>query len=386
MSDRQPGAAGGGTAAPVTAAVLREAGGPLRVEEIDLPAPGPGQVRVRMAATGVCHSDLSLAQGTLPQPLPVVLGHEGAGRVVAVGAGGTGGGTGGAGGAAGLSVGDPVVLNWAPPCRGCWWCTHGEPWLCARAGEAWTRPYGRLGDGTEVYPGLGTGAFATETVVAAHACIPLPDDIPLAEAALLGCAVLTGIGAVRNAARVRPGESVVVIGLGGVGLAAVQGARLAGADPIIAVDPVETKADLAGRLGATEVLTPGPGTSRRIRALLEDRGADHAIECVGRPETIRTAWSATRRGGRATVVGLGARTDEVTLNALEIGQFARTLAGCFYGNADPATDVPRLLDDYRAGRLDLAALISGQIPLDEVGTALSRLGSGARDVVVFPDP
>jgi S-(hydroxymethyl)glutathione dehydrogenase / alcohol dehydrogenase len=356
----------------VRAAVLRERGGRLRIEEIDLPDPGPGQVRVTLAATGVCHSDASLADGTLRQSLPVVLGHEGAGRVSAVGDGVTG-----------FAPGDPVVLNWAPPCRDCWWCTHGEPWLCARADEAWQRPYARLGDGREVYPGLGTAAFATETVVPAHACVSLPDDIPLAEAALLGCAVLTGVGAVRNAARVRAGESVVVIGLGGVGLAAVQGARLAGADPIVAVDPVADKAELARRLGATDMLTPGPDLAKRVRALIGGRGADHAIECVGRAETIRAAWSATRRGGRATVVGLGSTTDQVTFNALEVGHFARTLSGCYYGNSDPAVDVPTLLEHYRAGRLELAALVTDRIGLDDVGDALAHLGSGARSVVVF---
>jgi S-(hydroxymethyl)glutathione dehydrogenase/alcohol dehydrogenase len=307
------------------------------------------------------------------QPLPAVLGHEGAGRVVAVGDGVTG-----------LAPGDPVVLNWAPACRECWWCRAGEPWLCARGSEAWQQPYARLADGTAAYPGLGTAAFAAETVVGAHACVPLPADIPLTEAALLGCAVLTGVGAVRNAARVRPGESVVVIGLGGVGLAAVQGARLAGADPIIAVDPVESKAGLARRLGASHVLTPGRSLGRQVRELVGGRGADHAIECVGRAETIRAAWSATRRGGRATVVGLGPATDQVSFNALEIGHFARTLAGCFYGNADPAVDVPELLEHWRAGRLDLAALVTEEIPLAEVGPALDRLGTGARSVIVFP--
>lgn len=360
--------------AAVPAAVLRETGGPLRIEQISLPEPGPGQVRVRLAATGVCHSDRSLADGTLRHPMPVVLGHEGAGKVVALGESVTG-----------LAPGDPVVLNWSPPCRDCWWCGHGEPWLCARSSQAWQRPYGQLDDGGgPVYPGLGTGAFATETVVGANACVPLPGDIPLAEAALLGCAVLTGVGAVRNAAAVRPGESVVVIGLGGVGLAAVQGARLAGAAPIIAVDPVEAKAGLAHRLGATEVLTPGPELAKQVRAATGGRGADHAIECVGRSETIRAAWSATRRGGRATVVGLGAVTDEVSFNALEIGHFARTLAGCFYGSTDPAVDVPRLIDDYRAGGLDLAALVTDEIPLERVGEALDRLGAGARSVVTFP--
>lgn len=358
----------------VAAAVLRETGGPLQLAEITLPEPGPDQVRVRLAATGVCHSDQSLADGTLRHPMPVVLGHEGAGRVVAVGEAVTG-----------LAPGDPVVLNWAPPCRDCWWCAHGEPWLCGQASAAWQRPYARLADGEPVYAGLGTGAFAAETVVGANACVPLPADIPLTEAALLGCAVLTGVGAVRNAAAVQPGESVVVIGLGGVGLAAVQGARLAGADPIIAVEPVESKASLARRLGATEVLTPGPELAKQVRARTGGRGADHAIECVGSAATIRAAWSATRRGGRATVVGLGPATDQVSFNALEIGHFARTLAGCFYGSTDPAVDVPRLLEDYRAGRLELAALVTDEIPLAQVGAALTRLGTGARSVVTFPD-
>lgn len=359
----------------VPAAVLREAGGPLRLEEITLPDPAPGQVRVRLAATGVCHSDLSLARGTLAQPLPAVLGHEGAGRVVAVGDRVTG-----------LAAGDRVLLNWSPACRHCWWCGNGEPWLCANGDRAWREPYAQLADGTAVYPGLGTAAFAAETVVGAGACIPLPEGIPWPAAAVLGCAVLTGVGAVRNAAQVRPGESVAVVGLGGVGLAAVQGARLAGAAPIIAIDPVEGKADLARRLGATDVLVPGPGLSRRVRELTGGRGADHAIECVGRADTIRAAWSMTRRGGRATIVGLGAATDQVSFNALEIGHFARTLAGCFYGNADPAADVPRLLDEYRAGRLDLAALVTEQVPLAEADAALERLGTGARTVIVFPDP
>ncbi len=360
--------------ARVPAAVLREVGGPLTVEEIDLPDPGPGQVRVRLAAAGVCHSDLSLATGVMRQRMPAVLGHEGAGTVVVVGPGVTD-----------LRPGDPVVLNWAPPCRRCWWCTHGEPWLCADASRAWERPYARLADGQEVYPGLGTAAFAAETVVAADACIRLPDDVPLAEAALLGCAVLTGVGAVLHAGRVRPGDSVVVIGLGGVGLAAVQGARLAGAARIVAVDPVDAKWELARRLGATDTLAPDEKTSRTIRELLDGRGADVAVECVGRAETIRLAWSSTRRGGHAVVVGMGRVTDHVSFNALELAQFARSLTGCFYGNTDPAVDVPVLLEHYRAGRLQLAPLVTDETDLAGVGAALSRLaeGTGARTLVRF---
>ncbi|HEX6872357.1 MAG TPA: Zn-dependent alcohol dehydrogenase [Micromonosporaceae bacterium] len=360
----------------VPAAVLTEVGGPLAVEEITLAPTGPDQVRVRLAATGVCHSDLSLANGTLRHQLPVVLGHEGAGRVIAVGDG-----------VRDLRVGDPVVLNWAPACRTCWFCRHGEPYLCENAGQAQARRYASRADGSPLYPGLGVGAFATETVVDEHACVRLPDDIPLVEAALLGCAVLTGVGAVRNAARVRPGEAVLVIGLGGVGLAAVQGARIAGAGQIIAVDPAEGKRDLALRLGATDALAPGADLSRQVRHLCAGRGADHAIECVGRAETIRAAWSATRRGGHTTVVGLGQATDQVTFNALELGHFARTLSGCMYGSTDPAQDLPFLVECYRRGALDLRSMVGQEISLTEVGDAFTALdagtGAGARSVVVF---
>jgi S-(hydroxymethyl)glutathione dehydrogenase/alcohol dehydrogenase len=361
---------------PVRAAVLREVGAAPRVEEIALPPPGPGQVRVRLAATGVCHSDLSIAQGRLAHPVPVVLGHEGAGTVIETGEV-----------VWGLEVGDPVVLTWAPACRDCWHCEHGEPYLCQRAERSWQRAHAQLADGTPVHPCLGVGGFADETVIDESACLRLPDDIPLEEAAVLGCAVLTGVGAVRNAARVRPGDSVVVFGLGGVGLAAVQGARLAGAGQIIAVDPVPEKLALARELGATDCLEPGADISRRIRAICEGRGADHAIECVGRGETIRAAWSCTRRGGQAIIVGLGSTSDQVSFNALEITHFARTLRGCMYGDADPSADVPWLLEQYRAGRLNLRAMVTGTVGLAQAGAALDRLASatGARTLVV-PSP
>ncbi|WP_432975868.1 Zn-dependent alcohol dehydrogenase [Dactylosporangium sp. CA-233914] len=358
------------------AAVMRTLDGPLTVEEIDLNPTGPGQVRVRLAAAGVCHSDLSLANGTLRQPLPAVLGHEGAGVVTEVGEGVTS-----------VRPGDHVVLNWSPPCRACWFCDHGEPYLCAHADDARAVPFATSA-GTPVYAGLGTGAFASETVVGAHACIPVPPDIPLAEAALLGCAVLTGVGAVTNAARVRPGETVAVIGLGGVGLAAIQGARIAGASEIIAVDPSPAKEPLARSLGATHFVPPHAGLPKEIRTLTGGLGADHAIECVGRGETIRAAWSSTRRGGTATVVGLGSAQDPVTFNALEVAFFARRIVGCMYGNTDPAVDVPILLEHYRAGRLNLAALVTDEVDLSGIGEAFTRMrsGQGARTLVRFQSP
>ena len=358
----------------VRAAVLHEVGGSLKVEEIDLAPPGPGQVRVQLGATGVCHSDLSLSNGTMTSPLPVILGHEGAGVVAEIGEHVTR-----------FVVGDRVVLNWAPACRTCWFCHHGEPYLCQNAGRAWRRTHARLADGSGVYPGLGVGGFATQTVVDEDACILLPHDVPMAEAALLGCAVLTGAGAALNAAKVQPGESVVVFGLGGVGLSAVQGARIAGAETVIGVDPSTQKADLARRLGAAEVLEPGPELSKQIRALTGGRGADHAIECVGRGDTIRTAWSCTRRGGSTTVVGMGSASDQFSFNALEIAHFGRNLRGCMYGSTDPAVDVPFLIERFRDGSLDLSGMISQKIELSEVGSAFDRLaaGSGARNVIVF---
>lgn len=355
-------------------AVLRAPGGPLSVEEITLPDLGPGDVRVHMAATGVCHSDLSLANGTLAHAMPVVLGHEAVGHVAEVGEAVTG-----------LSVGQAVLLNWNPPCRSCWYCVNGEPYLCANAADASRRVWGHLADGAPVHPGLGVAGFAQDSVVPAASCVPVPDDVPPAQAALLGCAVLTGIGAVRNAAGVRSGESVVVIGMGGVGLSTVQGARIAGASTIIAVDPVAQKEELARSMGATHFLPPGEDLARRVRRLTDGRGADHAIECVGRGTTIRAAWSATRRGGTATIVGFGSASDKVALNALEIPHFARTLRGCLYGSSDPARDVPDLLRLYRDGELDLSALVTRTIGLEDLGAALADMdsGRGARSLVLF---
>jgi S-(hydroxymethyl)glutathione dehydrogenase/alcohol dehydrogenase len=358
----------------VRAAVLDEVGAVPRIEELELVPPGPDQVRVRLRATGVCHSDLSLSRGSLVHRLPVVLGHEGVGQVVEAGAA-----------VRDIAVGDTVVLNWSPACRDCWFCRAGEPYLCQNADRASQRPHARTLNSREVYPGLGVGGFATETVVDALACVVIPDDVPAVEAALLGCAVLTGVGVIRNAAKVQPGASVVVFGLGGVGLSAVQGARMAGAARIVGVDPAPDKAELARRLGATDVVEPGPDVAKRVRALCDGRGADHAIECVGRAETIRAAWSSTRRGGRTTVVGLGSTKDRLEFNALEVAYFARTLAGCMYGAADPRTDIPYLLECYRTGALDLRALVTREIALDGVGDALADLaaGTGARSVVVF---
>jgi S-(hydroxymethyl)glutathione dehydrogenase/alcohol dehydrogenase len=351
-------------------------GAPLEITEIDLPDPGPGQVRVRLAAAGVCHSDLSLSNGTMRVPVPAVLGHEGAGTVVAVGEGVTH-----------LAPGDGVVLNWAPSCGSCHACTLGEVWLCANALNGSADVYARTVDGTDLHPGLNVAAFAEETVVRASCALPLPlpEGIPLTDAALLGCAVLTGYGAVHHSARVRPGETVAVFGVGGVGLASLQAARIAGASTIVAVDVSPEKEGLARAAGATDYLVASENTAREIRGLTGKQGVDVAVECVGRAVTIRTAWESTRRGGRTTVVGIGGKDQQVTFNALELFHWGRTLSGCVYGDSDPARDLPVLAGHVRAGRLDLGSLVTERFALEGIPAAFENMlaGKGGRALVVF---
>ncbi len=356
----------------VRAAVLSAPGESLRLVELDLPEPGPGQVRVRIAATGVCHSDLSLARGTLRQVMPVVLGHESAGTVVSVGDG-----------VSSCAPGDRVVLCWAPPDGTCWFCLEGEPWLCETSSSAAGAPYATV-DGQDVYPGLSTGGFAEETVVSERAVLPVPDAVPLEHAALVGCAVMTGVGAVLNTARVREGQSVLVVGLGGVGLSVVQGARLAGAGEVIVVDRSPEKLALAMSMGGTQALEAGGQLAKQVRGLTGGRGADHAFDCVGLADTIRSSWSATRRGGATTVVGIGGKDATVSFSPLELFHFARTLQGCVYGSTDPLVDIPKVLGHAAAGRLDLGALISGTVGLDGIDGAFEDMaaGRGARTLVV----
>ncbi|MCS0636059.1 zinc-binding dehydrogenase [Streptomyces sp. LP05-1] len=358
----------------VRAAVLPAVGAPLEITRIELPDPGPGRVRVRLAAAGVCHSDLSLSNGTMRVPVPAVLGHEGSGTVLAVGEG-----------VSHVAPGDPVVLNWAPSCGTCHHCALGEVWLCAGALAGVGEVYAVTEDGTELHPGLNVAAFAEETVVAADCVLPAPAGVPLTDAALLGCAMLTGWGAVHHSARVRAGESVVVFGAGGVGLATLQAARVAGAGPIVAVDVSPAKEELARRAGATDFLLASPTTAKEVRALTGGRGADVAVECAGRAAAIRTAWDSTRRGGRTTVVGIGGTDQQVTFNALELFHWGRTLSGCVYGNSDPAADLPVLAGHIRAGRLDPGALVTERIGLADIPAAFDAMltGRGGRALVVF---
>jgi S-(hydroxymethyl)glutathione dehydrogenase/alcohol dehydrogenase len=358
----------------MTRALVASGPGRLAVQDVELRPVGAGDLRVRIAGVGVCHSDLSMVNGTLRPSYPLVLGHEASGVVTE------------AGPTAEVPVGQHVVLNWAVPCDTCWHCMHGEPWLCSTIEGRTGTPGGTLADGTPFEACLGLGAMAEEVVVPATAVVPLPAEVPLAESALLGCAILTGVGAARNVARVQPGDSVLVIGLGGVGLSAVAGARLAGAERIIAVDVSDSKEPLARAAGATDFLVASPELAKQVRALTGGRGADSALECVGSAATIRQAWTACRRGGTCVVVGVGPKDQQVAFNPLELFHFSRTLVSSVSGNSDPRRDIAGLLAYAAEGRLDIAGTITDRITLPEVPAAFERMrrGEGGRALVVFP--
>jgi S-(hydroxymethyl)glutathione dehydrogenase/alcohol dehydrogenase len=356
----------------VRAALLRTVGEPMSVETIHLRAVGPGDVRVRIERTGVCHSDLSLARGVLAQPAPAVLGHEACGTVVEVGSD-----------VGDVAEGQRVILLWITPCGKCFHCEHGETHLCVTGSQRAGEPHAVTEQGEPVYPGLGVASFAEQTVVPRAAVVPLPDDIDTADAALLGCAVTTGVGAATTTAQVTPGSSVLVIGLGGVGLSVVQGARLAGAARIVAVDRNPEKADAARTAGATDFVPADESTKKVVRGLTEGRGADFAFDCVGSSRTIRDMWSMTRRGGSCTVVGVGGKDDMVSFSALELFHFARTLRGCVAGSLDAATDLPRFFDWVRSGELDLRPLVTGHGGLADIDRAFAEMaeGHGIRTVI-----
>lgn len=364
------------------AAILDEYGGPVGVRPVDLRAPGPGEVLVEIAASGVCHSDLHAMSADLPLPVPMVLGHEGAGVVREVGPGVTV-----------LAPGERVVLSWIPACGTCRFCREGRFNLCTAAADA-TRD-GRLltgetpfrDDTGPIHPFSMTGTLSEFTVVPAQGAIPLPDGIPFEAAALLGCAVTTGVGAALRTAPVHPGERVAVFGAGGVGLSIVQGARIAGASSIIVLDRVPERLELARRLGATStvnVLDEEP-----VQAVLdrtEDIGADVAFEAIGTTDTIAQAFNAARRGGTAVIVGVAPPHEEVSLNAFAFPSQEKTLKGSWYGSANGGRDIPFLTRLYLSGQLMLEPLITRTYTLEEAPEALDDLAAGrvGRPVVTLP--
>jgi S-(hydroxymethyl)glutathione dehydrogenase / alcohol dehydrogenase len=367
----------------IRAAVLSEPRQPLVIEEVELAPPHDDEVLVRVAAAGVCHSDVRLADGELGAGRwPMVMGHEGAGVVEAVGAAVTH-----------VAPGDHVGFCIVPACRACAECSAGRFHLCLPAGE--NGPRGVLmdgtsrlarADGTVLQHALMTACFAEYAVVAGATAVPLPRELPLWQASLLGCGVVTAFGAVRNAARIAAGESAAVIGCGGVGLQVIAALRLAGAYPIVAVDLDPSKLDLALTRGATDAVQSGSATTAARVIRITGRGADHAFEVVGRPDTMRLAWDCLRPGGTAVVVGLAPQGVEVALPAIEFLS-DKGIRGSYYGSGDAASDLPRLAELALSGELDLASVVTSVEPLEAVDGALDRLrrGEGARTVLVIDE-
>jgi S-(hydroxymethyl)glutathione dehydrogenase/alcohol dehydrogenase len=360
----------------VQGAVLRETGQPELdlVDDLALAEVTDGVVRVAVRATGVCHTDLSMLNGVMRHPLPCVLGHEGAGEVVEVGPG-----------VSRLRVGDRVIVANVPPCGSCSFCLTGQATLCTTIAAS---PLGRaprfVVGGVPAYGLSGTGTFAEELLLPEQAAVKIDDDIPWDIASLIGCGVTTGVGAAVNAAKVTPGSSVVVLGCGGVGIAVVQGARMAGAAEIVAIDLKTDKREAARRFGATHAAHPDD-IGDVIAEVTKGIGFDFGFEVIGLPATIRAAYDAVRRGGTVTVVGAGSASDTLELNAFELFFHQKTLKGTFLGSCDVRVEYPKLVRLWRAGRLDLDGMITTRGTLADVNTALDdlRAARGIRTVLTF---
>ncbi|MFF3909334.1 Zn-dependent alcohol dehydrogenase [Streptomyces sp. NPDC001848] len=336
------------------------------VDDLAIRDPGPGEVQVAIRAAGLCHSDLSVVDGTIPFPSPVVLGHEGAGVVEAVGAGVTH-----------VRPGDHVALSTLANCGTCADCDRGRPTMCRQAIGRPGRPFTRCGG--RVYQFASTSAFAEHTVVKAVQAVRIPKDIPLPSAALIGCGVLTGVGAVLNRARVDQGDTVLVVGTGGIGLNVIQGARIAGASRIVAVDANPAKEPAARRFGATDFLTSTDG----VKDVLPT-GADHAFECVGRVELIRAAIDALDRHGQAVLLGVPPATAEASF-VVSAMYLDKSILGCRYGSSRPQRDIARYARMYHEGRLLLDELVTATYPVEDFGKAAADAHAGrvARAVLTF---
>ncbi len=363
------------------AVVCRELNQPVVVETVEVESPRRNEVMVKMSACGVCHSDLSATNGTLPLPPPLVLGHEAAGVVHEVGEGVTD-----------VAVGDPVIICWIPMCGRCRYCGEGRPALCDQAARA----AATLPDGTHRYRDAkgnplnhfaGVGVMSEYATVHQTNVIKIEPDIPLDKAALVGCAVMTGVGAAFNTARMRPGASAVDFGCGGVGLNAIQGAALAGADRIIAVDTEDKKLELAHQFGATHTVNPKTDGDpvAKTRELTGGIGADYGFECIGLPQTFQQTIDAVGKGGTAVLVGVSKPMDTITVGAFLLIFTEKTIKGSLYGSAQPRYDFPRLLSLYKANRLKLDELVTATYAIEDAPRAFDDMVSGvnARGVIVF---
>ncbi len=358
------------------AAVMWERNQPLAIEEVQIDAPGPGEVLVRTVASGVCHSDLHVVEGGLPLPPPTILGHEPAGVVEAVGPG-----------VGELAPGDPVIGCLSAWCGACEWCLQGRPYLCPQTSLA-RDPAGppRLSkDGNPIQQFANLSSFAERMLCPQRALVKIREDMPLDRAALIGCGVTTGLGAVLNTARIRAGSTAAVIGCGGVGLAALQGCRIGGAGRIVAVDTQAWKLDLARQLGATEVVNASQGDPTPEVLELTGGGADYTFECIGLEATLQQSLAMLRKGGTAVLVGVVPIGKMVPVHAADITLQEKTLMGSMMGSNRFRIDMPRYVDFYLDGRLKLDEMISARLPLEDVNRAFEsmRAGEAARSVLVF---
>ncbi|MDE2925731.1 MAG: Zn-dependent alcohol dehydrogenase [Acidobacteriota bacterium] len=363
------------------AAILFDVGQRLDIREVDVAKPRAGEVLVRMAVGGICHSDLHVMTGHLNAPTPSILGHEGAGTVVETGSGVTS-----------VRPGDNVIPLWRLSCGECEYCTLARPALCAVGMKI--RSTGRLLDGSsrfsldgsEIKHFLGVSTFSEYTVILEKALVKVPKDIPLQQAALLGCAVITGIGAVMNAARVTPGSQVAVFGSGGVGLNVIQGAALAGAEKIIAVDLLDNKLEMARQFGATHTVNASSDDPvEQVRSLTEQRGVDYAFEVIGLPKTVRQAFDSLAKRGEAIVLGVTPLETEVSVPIMPLIFEEKVLKGSVYGSSRPRIDIPKLMNLYRAGKLKLDELVTRTFSFDQINEAYAALERGevARTVVLM---
>jgi Zn-dependent alcohol dehydrogenase len=350
----------------------------LELDDVEIADPAPGQVRVRVHHCGICHSDYTVLAGGLGQS-PQILGHEASGIVDALGDG-----------VELLAVGDHVVLTPIASCGRCYWCTRAQPSQCVNKGQTFSAAFldgttGLSRNGDVVYRGMGVGGFAEYALVSETGAVKIPDDIPLDVACVIGCAVQTGAGAALNTAHVDPGSSVLVLGLGGIGLSVVQGARVAGAARIIGSDPIESRRKMAQQLGATDVLDPGTADAVATAQQLTDGiGVDYAFEAAGVAALQRVAIDATRAGGTTVFVGAPSFEESLTIpNVLLWGMQEKKLLGCFMGSSNSLRDIPAFLALWRAGQLDLESLITARRPLDEINDGFADLaaGVGVRTVI-----
>lgn len=372
----------------INAAVLRQIGAeapyaqskPLQIEELDLDPPGHGEVLIKMRAAGLCHSDLSVVNGDRPRPVPMALGHEASGEVVEVGAG-----------VSDLMPGDLVVLVFVPSCGHCLPCMEGRPALCEPGATA--NSEGTLLSGArrlhtaagQVHHHVGVSAFATHAVVSRRSCVKIEADIDPVEAALFGCAVLTGVGAAINTARIQAGTTAAVLGLGGVGLCAMLGALASGAREVIAVDLNDKKLEVARSLGATATINArDPDIVEKVKALTKG-GVDYALEMAGSVQAMETAYRMTRRGGTTVTAGLPNPASKWPLQQVSLVAEERTVKGSYIGSCVPARDIPRYIGLYQAGKLPINSLMGERLPLSDINRGFDRMAAAEslRDVIVF---